>query len=280
MAKDSTQIARKRFAEIVARPDEEIDLAEAALLIAVEEYPRLDVALYIDKLDRFADIARDRADGAADTMEMISALNEALFEDLGFRGNTENYYDPRNSFLNEVIDRRTGIPITITLVYIEVARRISLPIHGVGLPFHFIAKFMGDEEIFIDPFNGGRVLGHIECSELVSNMSSGQMRLEASHLEAITRKQLLVRMLSNLLGIYTGSNDYGRAIATIERILQIVPESLIHIRDRGLLLAAAGENARAAAELERYLAMEPPPDDAEMIRKQIAIVRQAQARLN
>lgn len=270
-----------RFAEIVSQTDELIDLAEAALLIAVEEYPRLDVAFYLEKLDRFADRARDQAAAAGDTREMISALNTTLFEDLGFHGNAENYYDPRNSFFNEVIDRRTGIPITLTLIYTEVARRIGLPIHGVGLPFHFIAKYSAeDEEILIDPFNQGRLLGHIECSELVRDMSGGSMQLQPSHLEAVTKKQILVRMLSNLSGIYSGSNDHARALATVERILMIAPGSASHIRDRGLLLAATGQNALAAQELERYIALEPAAEDADMIRKQIAIVRQAQARLN
>ena len=125
---------------MVSRDDEQIDIAEAALLIAAEEYPRLDVETYLDKLDHFGDLAREQAAGSHGAVDLITALNSTLFERLAFRGNSESYYDPRNSFLNEVIDRRIGIPITLTVVYIDVARRIGFPVKGVGLPFHFIAK--------------------------------------------------------------------------------------------------------------------------------------------
>ncbi len=272
---------RKRFREIVSQEEHRIDLAEAVLLIAAEEYPRLDIELYKEKLDRFADIACERARGAMLARDIISALNETLFEDIGFHGNRDHYYDPRNSFLNEVIDRRTGIPITLTVVYMEVARRIGFPIHGVGLPGHFIAKYTDEtEEIFIDPFNGGRVLGEFGCAELLLEMSGGRLRLDPSHLAAVTSKQILARMLANLLAIYGGSNDYARALAVIERILILNPDSAPHIRDHGLLLAAMGENARAAVELERYLSIAPDAKDAEAIRKQISAIRQGEAKLN
>ncbi len=272
---------RKRFREIVSQEDLRIDLAEAALLIAAEEYPRLDVELYKEKLDRFSDMARERARGATLARAVISALNETLFEDIGFHGNRDHYYDPRNSFLNEVIDRRTGIPITLTVIYMEVARRIGFPVRGVGLPGHFIAKYTDEtEEIFIDPFNDGRVMGEFGCAELLLEMSGGRLKLDPSHLAAATNRQILARMLSNLLSIYGGSNDYARALAVIERILILDPDSTPHIRDHGLLLAALGENARAAMELERYLALAPDAKDAEAIRKQIAAIRQGQAKLN
>ncbi|MEW6210408.1 MAG: tetratricopeptide repeat protein [Acidobacteriota bacterium] len=272
---------RERFREMVLQEDHRIDLAESALLVAAEEYPRLDVELYKEKLDYFSDIASSRARGLALARDVISALNEALFEDIGFHGNRDHYYDPRNSFLNEVIDRRTGIPITLTIVYMEVARRIGFAVEGVGLPGHFIAKCAeGGEEIFIDPFNSGRVMGEIGCAELLLEMSGGRLKLEPAHLAAATNRQILARMLSNLLAIYGGSNDYTRARAVIERILILSPDSAPHIRDHGLLLAALGENAKAAAELERYLMLAPDAKDTEAIRKQIAAIRQGQAKLN
>jgi regulator of sirC expression with transglutaminase-like and TPR domain len=272
---------RERFREMVSREDHRIDLAEAALLIAAEEYPRLDVEIYKEKLDYFGDIASSRARGSTLARDIISALNLTLFEDIGFHGNRDHYYDPRNSFLNEVIDRRTGIPITLTIVYMEVALRTGFAVRGVGLPGHFIAKCSdGAEEIYIDPFNGGRVMGEIGCAELLLEMSGGRLKLDPSHLAAVTNRQILARMLSNLLAIYGGSNDYTRALAVIERILIITPDSTLHIRDHGLLLAALGEPARAASELERYLALAPDAKDTEAIRKQIAAIRQGQAKLN
>jgi regulator of sirC expression with transglutaminase-like and TPR domain len=272
--------ARSRFAEIVSREDEQINLAEAALLIAAEEYPRLVVEVSLEKLDLFGDIAREQAAEARDAIDIISALNSTLFERLGFRGNRESYYDPRNSFLNEVIDRRIGIPITLTVVYIEVARRIGFSLKGVGLPFHFIAKHEAESgDIFINPFSEGRVLGVAACAELVTNMSGGRVELKTEHLEPVSNKQILTRMLSNLLGVYSAS-DRRRALAAIERILLINPDSTPHIRDRGLLLAAVGDSANAIAELERYLALAPEAADADAVREQIKSTKQNLARLN
>lgn len=280
MSSGSVKNARGRFAEIVSQEDAAISLAEAGLLIAVEEYPRLDVEFYLERLDYFADLARKRAAQSANAIDLITALNTTLFEELGFRGNRENYYDPRNSYLNEVIDRRTGIPITLTIVYIEVAKRIGFPVKGVGLPFHFIAKHESEDgDLFIDPFNAGGLLGSAGCDELITRMSGGGLELRPEHLEAVTNKQIVTRMLSNLLGVYSAS-DHRRALAAIERILLINPDSAAHIRDRGLLLAAVGDRTDAIAELERYLDLASNAPDAGAIREQIKSIRQSQARLN
>jgi len=271
---------RRRFSELVSGEDEQINLAEAALLIAAEEYPRLDVDLYLERLDYFGDLAREQAVDASDATGIITSLNATLFERLGFHGNRESYYDPRNSYLNEVIDRRTGIPITLTVVYFEVAKRIGFPIKGVGMPFHFIAKHQGESgDVFIDPFNAGRLLRTAGCNDLITQMSGGKLELHTQHLEAVTNKQILMRMLSNLVGIYS-TTDHRRALAVIERILLINPGSAPHIRDRGLLLATVGERTRAIAELERYLELVPDAPDAEAIREQIKSIRQSQAKLN
>jgi regulator of sirC expression with transglutaminase-like and TPR domain len=272
--------ARLRFAEVISRDDEWINLAEAALLIAAEEYPRLDVDLYLDKLDSFGDIARERAAGGSSALDMIAALNTTLFEELGFRGNRSSYYDPRNSFLNEVIDRRTGIPITLTVVYIEVAKRIGFAIKGVGLPGHFIAKHEAESgDIFIDPFSDGRILGTLACSELVRETTGGALELEPEHLLAVTNKQILTRMLSNVLGIY-GVTDRRRAVAAIDRILLMNPDSIKHVRDRGFLLAGLGETINAIKALERYLELAPDAPDSEAIRAQINSLRKSRAQLN
>ncbi len=280
MSKQRTSIARSLFTEIVSRKDEEINLAEAALTIAAEEYPRLDIPLYLNKLDRIGDMARERARDAIDSFDQISALNAVLFEELGFRGNQGNYYDPRNSFLNEVIDRRTGIPITLTVVYIEVARRIGLFIEGVGMPSHFIARHeAANGNVFIDVFNSGRLMGEKGCAEMLTEMSGGNFELRPEHLAAVTKKQILARMLANLLGIYSSSDNY-RALAVIERMMIINPDSPQHVRDYGLLLAVTGDTSNAIEELERYLALSPDAPDRKTIREQIKAIRQSRARLN
>lgn len=272
--------ARTRFAEIVSRDDDDIALAEAALLIAAEEYQSLEGPFYLGRLDYFGDLAREQAADARDAIDVITALNLTLFERLGFRGNRESYYDPRNSFLNEVIDRRTGIPITLTVVYIEVAKRIGFPIKGVGMPYHFIAKHESEGgDFFIDPFNAGGLLGSAECDELITRMSGGKIELQPEHLQAVTNKQILTRMLSNLIGVYLPT-DPRRALSAIERILLINPDSPSHIRDRGLLLATVGDRTRAIADLERYLELALNAPDGDAIRERIKSVRQNQAKLN
>ena len=280
MSKHQPAHVRSRFAECLALPDERINLAEAALLIAAEEYPRLDVAVYLDKLDRIADLARDRITAGLGASDYITAINATLFEDYGFQGNRDNYYDPRNSFLNEVIDRRLGIPITLSVIYIEVARRIGFAVEGVGLPGHFIVRHRSAAEVvYIDPFNRGRVLGEMGCAELVAEMSGGKTPLLAEHLSPVTAKQILTRMLSNLLGIYARS-DHRRALSVIERILIIQPDSAAHVRDRGLLLALVGQTAQAITALERYLKMEPEAADVDLVREQIKTIKQDAAKLN
>jgi regulator of sirC expression with transglutaminase-like and TPR domain len=271
---------RDRFAEIVSADDNEIDLAQAALIIAAEEYPRLDVELYLERLDAIAERARKHAAQARDDINVIDALNATLFDELGFHGNNENYYDPRNSYLNEVIDRRTGIPITITVVYMEVARRIGFSVKGVALPFHFIARHDAANGIlFIDPFNEGHLMTSADCDELVTRISGGKLELRSEHLEPVTNKQILTRMLSNLVGVHSAS-DHRRALASIERILLINPESATHVRDRGLLLAQIGDHHNAIAALERYIEMSLNAPDADAIREQIRTLFQNQARLN
>lgn len=250
------------------------------MLIAAEEYPRLDVDLYLEKLDRFGDIAREQSGSEIRALDLIAAISAALFDKLGFHGNRASYYDPRNSFLNEVIDRRTGIPITLTVVYIEVARRVGLSIKGVGMPGHFIAKHESENgDIFIDPFNDGRLIGTLECSELLSKTTGGTLDLESDHLLTVSNKQILTRLLSNLVGIY-GTTDQRRALAAIDRILLINPDSAKHVRDRGLLLAGLRETREAIKELERYLELAPNAPDEEAIREQIGSNMKSQAQLN
>jgi regulator of sirC expression with transglutaminase-like and TPR domain len=280
MSSRSAKNARDRFEKLLSLDDEQINLAEASLLIAAEEYTKLNIEDYLEKLDRFGELARQRAAGARDANDVISALNATVFEELGFHGNRESYYDPRNSFLNQVIDRRVGIPITLTVVYMEVAKRIGFNIQGVGFPHHFIAKHESEAgEIFIDPFNEGRVLNAAGCAELLTAISGGTDELQPAHLESVSNKRILSRILLNLLGLYKES-DPRRALATIERLLLINPDYPPHVHLRGLLLASVGDQTKAMAELDRYLALVPDAEDAGAIREQINSIRLNQARLN
>ncbi|HJQ68350.1 MAG TPA: transglutaminase-like domain-containing protein [Blastocatellia bacterium] len=289
MTSSRIERSRSRFREIVSGDDEQIDLAEAALLIAAEEYPAVDMNIYIERLDLIANSVRDRVRDDVDPELVISALNFTLFDELGFRGNQESYYDPRNSFLNQVIDRRIGIPITLTVVYMEVARRIGFAVYGVGLPSHFIAGHSGEAgEVYIDPFNQGRVLGRAGVEKMFSELGGGAVELKEEHLAPVRKKQIITRMLSNLLNIYLGNysgageryTDYARALRVMERVILINPSSAAHVRDYGLLLAANGKMKEAIEELERYIARAPDAADAESIRNQIYSIRREQAKFN
>ncbi|MGE0885326.1 MAG: SirB1 family protein [Blastocatellales bacterium] len=273
--------ARALFAEMIVRDDPELELDKAALLIAAEEYPRLDIELYLAQLDSFAEAARKRDDVFADPLIRIMRLGNLLFDELDFRGNVENYFDARNSFLNDVIDRRTGIPITLSVVMIEVARRIGLKLFGVGMPGHFLVKYADDEqEIFIDPFHGGRILNEQRCQEMIAEMYNGEMTFHHSFLHASAKKQILLRILQNLKGIYARAKDHHKTLGVIERLLLINPDSAVEIRDRGMIHFATGRYVQARNDLEDYLRLTSQAEDEKEIKDLLAQLRQRQAQLN
>lgn len=273
--------ARARFAACVGRPEEEIDLAEAALLIAAEEYPDLDVAAYLALLARMGGEARRRAAGARSPASALEALNRYLFDELGFAGNAEDYYDPRNSYVNEVLDRRTGIPITLSTVYMAVARHGGLPIRGVGFPGHFLVKLEWEGgEIVLDPFNRGVILTESDCERLLTRTTEGRTRFSRDLLEATGTKAILARMLGNLKGVYSATRQFAKALSCVERILLLAPDAPREIRDGGLLLAQLHRTEEAIQALLRYLKQTPAPEDAEKVREQLRALRMQQALLN
>jgi regulator of sirC expression with transglutaminase-like and TPR domain len=228
--------SRQLFAEMVQGPEHRIDLARAALLIASEEYPGLDILRYVAKLEAMAAAVRARTAGTEDPLAKIAQLNRYLFGERGFQGNAEDYYDPRNSFLNEVIDRRLGIPITVSVIYIEVARRIGLPLQGVGMPGHFIVKHPGPEEdIYIDPFNRGRLLSREACEELVQQIYGEPVPFQETFLATVSKKQILSRLLSNLKAIYIQRQQYLKALSVVERLLLIDADAEQELKDRAAL---------------------------------------------
>lgn len=269
------------FAHLVRQPETAIDLAEATLLIAKEEYPDLDPAAYLARLDDMAADVRRRAGPVEDPPGLVAALSEHLFRRLGFRGNADNYYDPKNSFLNEVLDRRLGIPITLSAVYMEVARRIGLRLDGVGMPGHFLVKYAGPcEEIVIDPFGGGRIVSPADCQHILDHVFDGKRRFEPGMLAAVGTRQILTRMLTNLKTIYFNQEQYEKALSVVERLVILHPQSACEVRDRGLLLCQLRRYGDAIADLERYLRLAAEANDAETIREHLRILRQRAAALN
>ncbi|MEN9203000.1 MAG: tetratricopeptide repeat protein [Thermostichus sp. DG_1_6_bins_120] len=245
--------ARERFiAEIQADP---IDLGRASLWIAQEAYPDLDVEEYWAALDEMAAEVRERLPPERYPLRILKILNHYLFEDLGFRGNREDYYDPRNSFLNEVIDRRLGIPITLSLLYLELARRLDFPMAGVGMPGHFLVRplFEGSE-IWVDPFHKGEILFPEDCQERLTQIYGPGIRLQEQYLAPTSSRMILVRLLNNLKHIYLRRGELEPALAAVERILLLIPEDLGQLRDRGLLYYQLGHWPQAQQDLKYYLA--------------------------
>ena len=271
--------ARTQFQELVAAPSP--PLAEAALAIAAEEYPDLDPAACLAELDRLGALAVRRAPVARRAATTLRAVREVLFEDEGFRGNEKSYYDPRNSYLNEVLDRRLGIPITLSLVFLEVARRAGLELAGVGFPGHFLVKLAPEAgpEIFIDPYNAGELLTAEECVARFKNVSQGR-DFDPRFLQAVSPRQILGRMLHNLKKIYVEQGDDVRAYWVIDRLLILAPDAADEIRDRGLVSARLGLKPAAARDLEAYLALQPAAADVGEIRELLATLRSRPSLLN
>jgi len=204
---------------------EDVDLVVAALVAIEFEYPDLDVSRYVDAVDRFADLARDLAE--EDRPEgAIRALDSAFFEHLGFRGNQDDYYDPRNSFLNEVIDRRTGIPITLALLYIELGQRMGLELAGLSFPGHFLVRYRdGEHLVFIDPFHQGARLDLDALEARLRRVVGPGAQLAAEHLEPAPKRHMLLRLLTNLAAIYRRAGDVYRGIAVLERMAVLDPSN-------------------------------------------------------
>ncbi len=265
---------RSAFEAMVRRPDSEIDLAEAELLIAREEYPSLDVAGYLDQLGYMAEEARDRIGAERHPLTVAAGLSRYLFVELGFSGAEDEYFDPRASFLNDVLDRRKGIPISLSVLYMEVARRAGFPVAGVGLPGHFIVKHPhpgGD--IFVDPFSGGRVLSVDDCAALVKETYSGAVVFQSYMLGAVTKRQILSRTIHNLKTIYVAARLHDKALAMVELLLALAPWDLDEIRDRGMLRYRLDDLAGAMSDLETYLEYSVEAGDADTVRRNVRALR-------
>ena len=253
--------AEKVFSGIASLEENIFPLDRAALAIPLEDYPGMDMDGYLRELDRLAANADVLAGENRDPLNLLECLNEIIFVQQGIRGNTEDYYDPRNSFLNEVLDRKLGIPI-------------SLPIQGVGLPGHFIVKYEDEERrVLVDPFNQGRFLTEDQCQELLDRVYGGSLTVQPAFLQPMEKKAIISRMLFNLKGIYYQREDYYRALSIVERILLLNPGIPSEIRDRGLLFMHTSLFAKALADLEHYLSAAAAPTDESFVNGHIRLLR-------
>ncbi|MCI0401509.1 MAG: tetratricopeptide repeat protein [Gammaproteobacteria bacterium] len=281
---DMIQADMQRFVSIVSGPDEDINLAEAALLIARIEYPDLEMDPYLRRLDELAAAVGAHLREDDSLVRTIAEMNRYLFEELGFTGNREDYLDPRNSFLNDVIERKLGIPISLSVIYLEVGQRLGLPLVGVSFPGHFLVKLCLDSgEIVLDPFSGGLSLGKQDLEQRLKNLVGEDDPFEPDLerlLSAASKKEILVRMLRNLKSIYASRGNLNQALTVIDHILLIVPDEPEEIRDRGQIYDKMDCFKAAYFDYRRYLQLQPGAGDASSIWARCVELEGAIARLN
>jgi len=262
---DLTELTHQ-FNSIALRHDDEIDVARAVLHIAATEYPALNFQYELVSLNALADGVSYRVVEEEDPLYKLNTISEYLFDELGFRGNREDYYDPRNSFLNQVMNRRLGNPITLSLVYIEIGQRLGIPLVGVGIPGHFLVKHLEVEDIYVDPFNGGILLSQEECIQRVRDAAHQGLEWNPKLMTPVTNREFVARMLRNLKTIYLRQRDFVRALTMVDWLVRLQPEQEHEVRDRGLMHYRLGNFQRAQEDLEDYLAAVESDEDAEAVR--------------
>ena len=277
------------FELAVRQDDTRIDLARACLLIAQDAYPALDVERYLGEIEAMAIRLRARLPNGGGAEERIVALNQFLFGDLGFVGNTREYYDPRNSYLNDVIDRRTGIPITLAILYMELGRRIGLPLAGVSFPGHFLVRLkLRGGMLVLDPFSGGAPLAEAELRERLrrvipegatDDVPVGELPLD-QFLEPASNRQILARVLRNLKGIYRETDKPERMLDVLNRMLVLAPEASGELRDRGMVYQKLECFRAALQDLTQYVEREPDAPDHDEVRVRLMELSALCARLN
>jgi regulator of sirC expression with transglutaminase-like and TPR domain len=281
--------APDRFAELLARDEAEIDLARACLLIAADAYPGLDVDGYLGEIERFAARLRGRLPPGGGAEERVLALNQFLFDELGFSGNADHYYDPRNSYLNEVLDRRTGIPITLSILYLEIGRRIGLDLEGVSFPGHFLVRLrLRGAILVLDPFSCGEALSEADLHERLQRVipegAAGAVPVSDlpldQFLEPAGKRQILARLLRNLKGIYRDSDRPERLLEVLNRMLVVAPDAYGELRERGLLYQRMECYRAALKDLQDYSALEPEAPDIDDVRAKLVELAAQCARLN
>jgi regulator of sirC expression with transglutaminase-like and TPR domain len=277
------------FAHLLACDDDRIDLTRACLLIAEDAYPGLDVESYVCEVERLALRLRGRLSRTAGAEEKVVALNEYLFGDLGYSGNAGDYYDPRNSYLNEVMDRRTGIPLTLSVLYMELGRKIGLPLEGVSFPGHFLVRVrMRGGMLVLDPFSGGEPQAEQDLRDRLKRViprdATGGIPVRDlpldQFLEPATKRQILARLLRNLKGIYRQAENPGRMLEVLNRALVVSPHSTSDLRDRGVVYQQLECYRAALKDLTEYAAREPDAADIHEVRVRVIELSSLCARLN
>jgi regulator of sirC expression with transglutaminase-like and TPR domain len=292
-AKDTAQQRIYRaFAALLAGDDEAIDLVQAALLIASTQYPDLDMAYYTAQLDNLArrvrtELALPAPDlqptlpAETDVLHVIHAMNKILFEEEQFHGNRDDYHNPNNSFLNKVLEERAGIPVTLSLIYTEVGRRVGIQIDGIGMPYHFLVRCHSPQGfIYIDPYEGGLQMSERSCRERIRQMAQHRIKFHAQWLEPFTHRHWLTRILNNLKRTYINQDDYERVLPICDLLIMLNPRAAEEWRDRGLIHLQLKHYSHAIKNLKVYIEFAPEASDRYEILNYIKTARQMLAMLN
>ncbi len=267
--------------DLLSGRDASWPLDRAALELATLEFPEIEAEAFVGLLNSHAAELRERLNDAQDGETYVHEANRYLFDELGFRGNTSDYYDPKNSCLNQVLTARTGIPITLSLVYMEIARRLGRPVAGIGLPGHFVVRYDdGLYSTFIDPFHGGRLLAADDCFELAREVSQVEVGRDRRWLAPVTKRDLLLRMLRNFSAAYASRGQTEKAIEALNLLIRANPDSPDEYRQRGILQTQAGRMVAAKQDLARYLALVKSPEERERAQRAVHEIQQWIASMN
>jgi regulator of sirC expression with transglutaminase-like and TPR domain len=271
---------RAAFAAELEKPDDSIELGRLCLLIAAEEYPGLDVDGYLARIDAIADGVRPRLTGDEGPASVLAAINRHLYGELGFVGNKDDYYDPRNSYLNEVLERRTGLPILLCILYREVAARLGHQLVGINLPLHFVLAWpLPDGPLIVDAFENGAILTTADCELRLARSFGRPVQLGPDAYEPVGPRMVVRRVLNNLLNEYVRRSDYARSLAVVDRMLIALPIAE-DLRHRGLLLFRLGRHREAEEALTNFLANAPEAADRKEIEQHLRWIRRLRASVN
>ncbi len=272
---------RSDFVRMVEGPEDSIELARAALLVAAESDPNMDVDTELRQLDRWAVELVARMDPSWNNLQKLARLRSFVFEDLGFRGDRKHYYNPSNSLLHEVFRRRLGIPLTLGIIMMELGWRVGIPFEGVGFPGHFLVRLSGEaQDLILDPYARGMSVHEEDCRRMLQEATGGRLEFDEDLLVSIGKRAMLMRLLSNLKGAYLRAGQDELALASVDRLLVLQPGDPDEMRDRGLLLYRLRRYWPALEILKAWLENQPDAPDRELIEKHVVALRHLVSSLN
>jgi len=272
---------RADFVQMVSRPDEALELARVALLVAAESDQDVDIDGELKQLEGWAEELKARVTPDLNNLQKLARLRSFVFDDLGFRGDRRDYYSPSNSLLHQVMKRRRGIPLTLSIVFMELGWRIGIPFEGVAFPGHFLVRLPGEpRDLLLDPYKRGMMVHEEDCRQMLLESTGGRMSYDPALTASVGKRDMVARLLHNLKGAYLRAGDDEQALAAVERLLVLHPDDLEEIRDRGLLLFRMGQYGRALDSLNAYLATAAGAADRETIEGHVKTLRQLLSELN